>query len=192
MRDSLVVLSKYLLVMELRFDAVLCSKLADQNSDAGHIECSHRPHLARGPQVPHPCSSRSALLNTGIPRTQVYRSAAYVTREINADRSDHCHGGHAAAEYTRLRVSGKFYWFRPNSTEALLQRCEFDILMVSVSICPLRAKFLPQRRTSYLHSRSPPTRTGCPTSAGTPAAGLCFSPQRRWRAHHQRVRKSDS
>jgi len=38
---------KYLLVMDLRFDAILYSKSGNENSDAGHIKCS------RGPQVPH-------------------------------------------------------------------------------------------------------------------------------------------
>jgi len=42
-------LSKYLLIMEIRFDAILYSKLGNENSDTGHIKCS------RGPQVPHPC-----------------------------------------------------------------------------------------------------------------------------------------
>ena len=46
-------LSKYPLIMDFRFDVMLCSILGSENSDAGHIECS------RGPQVPHPCSSRS-------------------------------------------------------------------------------------------------------------------------------------
>jgi len=36
--------------MELRFDAILYSKLGNKNSDAGHIKRSG------GPQVPHPCS----------------------------------------------------------------------------------------------------------------------------------------
>jgi len=40
---------KYLLIMEFRFDSILCSELGKENSDAGHIKCS------RGPQVPHPC-----------------------------------------------------------------------------------------------------------------------------------------
>jgi len=44
---SLDSVSKYLLNMELRFDAVLCLNLGNENSDAGHIKCS------RGPQVPH-------------------------------------------------------------------------------------------------------------------------------------------
>jgi len=51
---SLNVLSKYLLIMELRFDAMLYSNTGNENSDAGQIKCSHGPHLARGPQVPHP------------------------------------------------------------------------------------------------------------------------------------------
>jgi len=42
--------------MEIRFDALLYSKLGNENSDAGHINCSRELHLARGPQVPHPCS----------------------------------------------------------------------------------------------------------------------------------------
>jgi len=41
---------KYLLIMELRFDVILYSKLGNQNSDAGHIKRSG------GPQVPHSCS----------------------------------------------------------------------------------------------------------------------------------------
>jgi len=36
--------------MELRFDAILYSKLTNENPDAGHIKCS------RGPQVAHPCA----------------------------------------------------------------------------------------------------------------------------------------
>jgi len=48
-------LSKYLLIMEFGFDAMLYSKLGNKNSDAGHIKCSRRPDLAQGLQVPHPC-----------------------------------------------------------------------------------------------------------------------------------------
>jgi len=44
----------YLLIMELRFDATLYSNKGNGNSDAGHIKCSSGPHLASGPQVPHP------------------------------------------------------------------------------------------------------------------------------------------
>jgi len=40
----------YLLIMELRFDAMLYSNLGNENSDAGHIKRS------RGPQVPHRCA----------------------------------------------------------------------------------------------------------------------------------------
>jgi len=36
--------------MKLRFDAILYSKLGNENLDSGHIKYS------RGPQVPHPCS----------------------------------------------------------------------------------------------------------------------------------------
>jgi len=45
---------KHLLIMELRFDAILYSKLGNKNSDAGHIKRSRG--LARGPQVSYPCS----------------------------------------------------------------------------------------------------------------------------------------
>jgi len=38
---------KHLLIMELRFDAILYSKLGNKNSDAGHIKRSRG--LARGP-----------------------------------------------------------------------------------------------------------------------------------------------
>jgi len=48
---SLDLLSKYLLVMELRFDAMLYSKLGNENSDEGHNKCSRGPHLARGAQA---------------------------------------------------------------------------------------------------------------------------------------------
>jgi len=40
--------SMYMLIMELRFEAMLCSKLGNENADADHIKCS------RGPQVPNP------------------------------------------------------------------------------------------------------------------------------------------
>jgi len=50
--------------MEPRFDAILYPNLGNENSDADHIKCSSGPHLARGPQVPHPCcSSRNANLS---------------------------------------------------------------------------------------------------------------------------------
>jgi len=38
MRDSLDILSKYPLVMELRFDPSLYPNLGKENSDAGHIK----------------------------------------------------------------------------------------------------------------------------------------------------------
>jgi len=49
-RDSLDVLSQYLLVMEHLFDAILYSKLGNENFDTGHFKCLH------GPQVAHSCS----------------------------------------------------------------------------------------------------------------------------------------
>jgi len=51
---SLDILCKHLLIMELRFDMMLCSNLGNEDSDAGHIKCSRGPHLVRGSQVPHP------------------------------------------------------------------------------------------------------------------------------------------
>jgi len=36
-------LCKYLLIVELRFDAMLYSSLGKENSDAGHIKCSCGP-----------------------------------------------------------------------------------------------------------------------------------------------------
>ena len=37
--------------MDLRFDAMLCSILGNDNFDAGQIKCPRGPHLARGLQV---------------------------------------------------------------------------------------------------------------------------------------------
>ena len=48
-------LTRHLLIMELHFDAKLYSNLPDENSDAGHIKCSHGPHLVRGLQIHRPC-----------------------------------------------------------------------------------------------------------------------------------------
>jgi len=48
--------------MELRFDAMLCFNLGNENSDAAHIKCSCGPHLARGPQVPHPWLDTKELI----------------------------------------------------------------------------------------------------------------------------------
>jgi len=69
MRNSdfsrLLIYSKYLLIMEHRFDAILYSNLGNENSDAGHIKCSRGVHLARGPQVPHPwCTNYNVLKYT--------------------------------------------------------------------------------------------------------------------------------
>ena len=55
---SVGLLAKYLLIMELRFDVMLCCNLGNENSDVGHIKCSSRLHLFRRPQVPHPCSRK--------------------------------------------------------------------------------------------------------------------------------------
>jgi len=46
---SLDLLSKYLLIMELRFDTMLYSNLGNENSVAGRIKCSRGPHLAHRP-----------------------------------------------------------------------------------------------------------------------------------------------
>jgi len=46
---------KYLLNIELCFDAILYSKVGNETSHAGHIKCP------RGPQVPHPCFKLSTL-----------------------------------------------------------------------------------------------------------------------------------
>ena len=45
--------------MELCFYSMFCSKLGNEDSDAGRIKCSRGPHVDRGPQVPHPCISRT-------------------------------------------------------------------------------------------------------------------------------------
>jgi len=45
---SLDLLPKYLLIVELHFDTMLCSNVGNESSDAGHIKCS------RWLQVPHP------------------------------------------------------------------------------------------------------------------------------------------
>jgi len=45
---SLNLVLKYLLIMELHFDAIFCSNVGNEISDADHIRCS------RGLQVPHP------------------------------------------------------------------------------------------------------------------------------------------
>jgi len=38
-----MVLSKYLLIMELRFDTILYCNTSNENSDAGQIKCSRGP-----------------------------------------------------------------------------------------------------------------------------------------------------
>jgi len=54
---SWLTICKYLLIIKLRFDAVLYSNLGNKNSDAGRIKCSH------GPQVLHPWSTVLFLCN---------------------------------------------------------------------------------------------------------------------------------
>ena len=44
--------------MEFRFDAMLHSKLGNENSDTDHIKCSPEPQVVHGPQVVHPCNHR--------------------------------------------------------------------------------------------------------------------------------------
>jgi len=52
MEASFDLLSACLLILEFRFDTMLCSILGNENSNAGHAKFS------RGPQVPHPsCAS---------------------------------------------------------------------------------------------------------------------------------------
>jgi len=46
--EEWLLLSKYLLIMVLRFDWMLYSNLGNEHYDAGHVKCS------RGPQVLHP------------------------------------------------------------------------------------------------------------------------------------------
>ena len=50
--------SKYLLIMELRFDAMVCSNLGNKSFDANHNKCS------RGSQVPQLCSKTSKTSDT--------------------------------------------------------------------------------------------------------------------------------
>jgi len=45
-RDFSDLLSKCLLIMEFRFNAMLCSMLGNENSDAVHIKCSRGPHVS--------------------------------------------------------------------------------------------------------------------------------------------------
>jgi len=58
----------YLLVMELRFDAMLYSNMGNENSDAGHIKCSRGPRLGLGPQVPHPWCKASVFIAWSVER----------------------------------------------------------------------------------------------------------------------------
>ena len=65
-------LSKYLLIMKLRFDAILSCELGNENSDASHIKSSCGPHLACRPQVPHPCVVVQQMSVTHTPRFSTF------------------------------------------------------------------------------------------------------------------------
>ena len=75
----------YLLIMELRFDAMMMySKLVREHSDAGHIKCS------RGTQVPpqHPCRRKKMLFYTKVMRTKFCRKQyqmGIVARKLTFD-----------------------------------------------------------------------------------------------------------
>jgi len=58
-------LSKYLPIVELHFDVILCYKLGNKNSDVDHIKCSRGPHLARGMQIPHPYFKEKTVFRSG-------------------------------------------------------------------------------------------------------------------------------
>jgi len=59
--------------MEFHFGAMLCSNLGNKNSEAGRINCPHGPHLASGPQVPHPWSKINKSINyTGQQKNTLY------------------------------------------------------------------------------------------------------------------------
>ena len=60
---SLDILSKYLLIMELHFDAMLCSNVGNENTDVGHMKCSHRP---RFPAPALNCQPNNALKCTQV------------------------------------------------------------------------------------------------------------------------------
>ena len=51
---SLIVLIKYLLITEFRSNSMVCSVQDNAIFGAGHIKCSRRPHLARGPHFFQP------------------------------------------------------------------------------------------------------------------------------------------
>ena len=93
---SLDLLSKYLLIMELGFDTMLCSNFGHENSDAGHVKCSRWAHLARGPQVPpvmcpsHFCrvrvTSPSSQSHPNFFRVRVMTWSSRITRTVESLR----------------------------------------------------------------------------------------------------------
>jgi len=46
-------LSEYLLVMEIRFDAMFCFNISKEISDDRDMKSSRGPHLAHGQQLPN-------------------------------------------------------------------------------------------------------------------------------------------
>jgi len=46
--------------------------LGNAKFDEGHIKCSRGPHLARWPQVPHPCLKQTAQLERKSAKTEIY------------------------------------------------------------------------------------------------------------------------
>jgi len=46
-------LSEYLLIMGIRFDAMLCFNISKEISDARDMKSSRGPHLAQGQQLPN-------------------------------------------------------------------------------------------------------------------------------------------
>jgi len=58
--------AQYLLIMELRFDVILHSKLGSENPDAGHIKCP------RGPQIPQPCCTGSGFWSSIRPDIRIF------------------------------------------------------------------------------------------------------------------------
>ena len=85
------ILSKYPLIMEIPFDAILYSKLGNEISDASHIKCSPGPHLARRPQVGPTLADAGPNANLGAgpnarPRRGVPLSSDFMTSSCSVNR----------------------------------------------------------------------------------------------------------
>jgi len=119
-------LPKYLLIVELRFHAISCSHLSN-NSVAGHIKMSRRPHLGRVPKSPNsnPVSKGWKRLINGIE----YRITCKIIKcglvffafqmQLNAL----CRPGVAGANATFRNVGEEWYvaigkWSSPLETAA--------------------------------------------------------------------------